>query len=73
MQLTTTDSELTDFELCFQDNRAFKVVLGVGIWVPAAVCCMEAGGIRQVRNDAGDSTSHLSNLWPLVSRCRRYM
>lgn len=30
MQLTATDSELTDFELCFQDNRAFKVVLGGG-------------------------------------------
>lgn len=28
MQLRTTDSELGDSELCFQDNRAFKAILG---------------------------------------------
>lgn len=30
MQLRTTDSELVDFELYFQDNRAFKAILGWG-------------------------------------------
>lgn len=30
VQLRITDSELVDFELCFQDNRAFKVILGTG-------------------------------------------
>lgn len=35
MQLS--NSEIVDFELCFQDNKAFKVILRVGIRLQAAL------------------------------------
>lgn len=53
MQLRTPDSELTDCELCFQDNRAFKVIPGMGTRIQAALCCTEVTGIKQVRDDTG--------------------
>lgn len=53
MQLRTTNSEFEDSELCFQDNKVFEVILRVGIRVQAA-CCIKAGGIKHVRDDAGD-------------------